>query len=79
MLKKPEICDNIESTMLSIYKEPDNNNLVIENEPLDNIIIKFKNEMKRMPSVLELKSETDNNMSDNEINDILAKHLENNV
>tara|TARA_Y100000389_G_C17470694_1_gene530403 strand:+ start:4972 stop:5760 length:789 start_codon:yes stop_codon:yes gene_type:complete len=79
ILKKPEICDNIEPTMLSIYKPPQDNNSVLEDEPLDNIIIKFKNEMKRMPSVNELKSETDNNMTEIEINDILTKHLEKTV
>ncbi len=78
ILKKPEICDNIESTMLSIYKPPEAN-LVNNDEPLDNIIVKFKNEMKRMPSIQELKSETDNTISDNEINDILSKHLDINL
>ena len=71
-LKKPEICDTIESTRASVYKsfrsERRGNDHIVHD-----IITKYQDEMKRMPTAEEIANETDNEISMVNIQTILKK------
>lgn len=70
-LKKPEICDIIESTQLSIYKSVETETKPNDTE-LSIALVRFHNEMKRVPSVQELKCELDRDIEDEVIEKTIA-------
>lgn len=90
LLKKPEICGNIESTSLCVYKAPDekisSGSAAIltgiaqkldtrkRNVIIENIITEFKNERERLPTAEEVMSEMDNKVGKEVIDKILEKH-----
>ena len=91
-LKKPEICGNIESTSLCVYKPRDekisSGSAAIlsgiaqrldtrkRNIIIEEIITTFKNERERLPTADEVMSEMDNKVSKDAIDKILEKHKE---
>ena len=90
MLKKPEICGNIESTSLSVYRPRDekisSGSAAIlsgiaqkldtrkRNVIIEKIITDFKDERKRLPTADEVMSEMDNKVSKEVIDKILQNH-----
>ena len=90
LLKKPEICGNIESTSLCVYKAPDekisSGSAAIltgiaqkldtrkRNVIIENIITEFKSQRERLPTAEEVMSEMDNKVSKEMIDKILEKH-----
>jgi hypothetical protein len=90
LLKKPEICGNIESTSVCVYKPRDekisSGSAAIltgiaqkldtrkRNVIIEDIITGFKNERDRLPTAEEVISEMDNKVSKEVIEKILEKH-----
>ena len=94
LLKKPEICDNLESTSLCVYKETNNkiksgsaailsgivNGLDTRkrNIIIEDIITTFQSERSRLPTAQEVMSEMDNKVGIETIEAILKTHENNN-
>lgn len=90
LLKKPEICGNIESTSLCVYKARDekisSGSAAIltgiaqkldtrkRNVIIEDIITGFKTERERLPTAEEVMSEMDNKVGKEVIDKILEKH-----
>jgi len=90
LLKKPEICDYLESTITSVYKEKDEKissgsaavltglvqglNTRKRNIIIENIITSFKSERKRLPTAQEVMSEMDNKVGIEIIEKVLKEH-----
>jgi hypothetical protein len=60
-LKKPEICNELESTRISVYKAsaqaPKNNELRIKHKKIQNVLNQFNENMQRKPTIEEILSE----------------------
>jgi len=61
-LKKPEICNELESTRISVYKgtaqvAPKNNELKNKHKKIQNVLNQFNENMQRKPTVEEILSE----------------------
>lgn len=89
LLKKPEICDYLESTSLSVYKEKEEKiksgsaavltglvqglNTRKRNNIIENIITSFEKERQRLPTAQEVMSEMDNKVGIEIIEKILKE------
>lgn len=94
LLKKPEICDNLESTSLCVFNEPEEKissgsaavltgivqglNTRKRNVIIEEIITTFQTERQRLPTAQEVMSEMDNKVGIETIEKILKNHHNNN-